>query len=75
MNPTVSLLGDILSRLQRQFYVTGTQYIQYWQSAEIQSLKTGGTAEIIFALGIQPGAFFIPLRKKEVFTYETNIRQ
>ena len=58
MNPTV--YPDIPSRLQRQFHVTGTQYIST-DKVQRKTLKTGGTAEKIFALGKQPGAFFIPL--------------
>ena len=46
------------SRLQRQFHVTGTQYIST-DKVQSQTLKTGGTAENIFALGKQPRAFLL----------------
>ena len=45
------------SRLQRQFHVTGTQYIST-DKVQSQALNTGGTAEDIFALGNKPRAFF-----------------
>lgn len=46
------------SKRQRQFHVIGTQYIST-DEVQSQTLKTGGTAENIFALGKQPRAFFI----------------
>lgn len=49
------------SRLQRQFHVTGTQYIST-DKVQSQTLNTGGTAEDIFALGNKPRAFFTIFR-------------
>lgn len=49
------------SRLQRQFHVTGTQYIST-DKVQSQALNTGGTAEDIFALGNKPRAFFTIFR-------------
>ena len=45
------------SRLQRQFHVTGTQYIST-DKVQSQTLNTGGTAENIFALGKQAQGVF-----------------
>ena len=45
MNPTV--YPDIPSRLQRQFHVTGTQYIRT-DKVQSKTLNTGGTAERYF---------------------------
>ena len=47
----------MLSRLQRQFHVTGTQYIST-DKVQSQTLNTGGTAENIFALGKQAQGVF-----------------
>ena len=48
---------DMPSRLQRQFHVTGTQYIST-DKVQSQTLNTGGTAENIFALGKQAQGVF-----------------
>ena len=46
------------SRLQRQFHVTGTQYIST-DKVQSQTLNTGGTAEDYFSpWAISPGRFF-----------------
>ena len=45
------------SRHQRQFHVTGTQYIST-DKVQSQTLNTGGTAENIFALGKQAQGVF-----------------
>ena len=45
------------SRLQRQFHVTGTQYIST-DKVQSQTLNTGGTAEDYFSpWAISPGRF------------------
>lgn len=58
------------SRLQRQFHVTGTQYIST-DKVQSQTLNTGGTAENIFALGKQAqGVFYyiyLDIRGKKSF--------
>ena len=56
VNPTV--YPDIPSRLQRQFHVTGTQYIST-DKVQSQTLNTGGTAEDYFSpWANKPRAFF-----------------
>ena len=56
MNPTA--YPDMPSRLQRQFHVTGTQYIST-DKVQSQTLNTGGTAEDYFSpWAISPGRFF-----------------
>ena len=47
------------SRLQRQFHVTGTQYIST-DKVQSQTLNTGGTAEDYFSpWAISPGRFLL----------------
>lgn len=45
------------SRLQRQFHVTGTQYIST-DKVQSQTLNTGGTAETFSPWANKPRAFF-----------------
>ena len=52
---------DMPSRLQRQFHVTGTQYIST-DKVQSQTLNTGGTAEDYFSpWAISPGRFLLYL--------------
>lgn len=46
------------SRHQRQFHVTGTQYIST-DKVQSQTLNTGGTAEIFSPWAISPGRFLL----------------
>ena len=48
---------DMPSRLQRQFHVTGTQYIST-DKVQSQTLNTGGTAETFSPWANKPRAFF-----------------
>ena len=55
---------DMPSRLQRQFHVTGTQYIST-DKVQSQTLNTGGTAEDYFSpWAISPGRFLLYLLRK-----------
>lgn len=56
------------SRLQRQFHVTGTQYIST-DKVQSQTLNTGGTAEIFSPWAISPGRFllYLYIRVKKSF--------
>jgi len=49
------------SRLQRQFHVTGTQYIST-DKVQSQTLNTGGTAETFSPWANKPRAFFTIFR-------------
>ena len=52
---------DMLCRLQRQFHVTGTQYIST-DKVQSQTLNTGGTAEDYFSpWANSPGRFLLYL--------------
>ena len=52
---------DMPSRLQRQFHVTGTQYIST-DKVQSQTLNTGGTAETFSPWANKPRAFFTIFR-------------
>ena len=53
--------ADMPSRLQRQFHVTGTQYIST-DKVQSQTLNTGGTAETFSPWANKPRAFFTIFR-------------
>ena len=71
VNPTV--YPDIPSRLQRQFHVTGTQYIST-DKVQSQTLNTGGTAEDYFSpWAISPGRFLLYLDIRGKIPFDPNI--
>ena len=61
------------SRLQRQFHVTGTQYIST-DKVQSKTLNTGGTAEDYFSpWAISPGRFLLYLDIRFKIPFDPNI--
>ena len=60
------------SRLQRQFHVTGTQYIST-DKVQSQTLNTGGTAETFSPWAISPGRFLLYLYIRFKIPFDPNI--
>lgn len=64
---------DMPSRLQRQFHVTGTQYIST-DKVQSQTLNTGGTAEDYFSpWANSPGRFLLYLDIRVKIPFDPNI--